>query len=114
MSRMFVTADGSWGVITEEDFMILPCDSFSPADWASIDEASDSDKMDIALLSLLNNTYDPSRSEEEFALWQDIPAVLDTLSRLITELSFSEDSIAKVVEPRLREVSLQLREGLGL
>ena len=114
MSRMFVTADGSWGVINEDDFMIMPCDSFTDADWANIDEAADSEKMSIALLSLLNNTYNPSKSDEEFALWQDIPAVLDTLSRLVTELSFSEDSIAQIVEPRLREVSLQLREALGL
>ena len=114
MSRMFVTADGSWGVITEEDFMILPCDSFVDSDWANMDEASDSEKMDVALLTLLSKTYDPNNPDVEFSLWQDIPAVLDTLSRLITELSFSEDSIAQVVEPRLREVSLQLREALGL
>jgi hypothetical protein len=111
---MFVAGNGSWGVIDEEDFMILPCDSFGDADWANIDEASDGDKMSIALLSLLNNTYNPANAEEEFALWQDVPAVLDTLSRLITELSFSEDSIAQIVEPRLREVSTKLRQGLGL
>lgn len=114
MSRMFVTADGSWGVINEDDFMILPCDSFTEADWSNLDEASGSEKIDVALLTLLSRTYTSENAEEEFALWQDIPAVLDTLSRLITELSFADTIFATVVEPQLREVSVKLRQALGL
>lgn len=114
MSRIFVTADGTWGTITDENFMVVPTDSFTDADWATLDDAPDSDKIDIALLALLNNTYDPSKAEDEFALWQDVPALLVRLSRLITELSFSEDGIAKLVEPQLRETSLQLQQALGL
>ncbi len=113
MSRLFVTGDGSWGVIQEDEFAIMPCDFFTGEDWEALDNAPDSDKIHVATITMLNKLL-KFGSTDNFAVWQDIPDLFLELSNLITELSFSEDSIAQVVEPRLRSVSLRLREGLGL
>ena len=112
MSRLFVSGDGSWGIIQEDDFAIMPCDDFTGEDWDSLDNAPDSDKIHVATITMLNKILERG-VEDGFAVWQDIPDLLLELSNLITELSFSEDGIAQVVEPRLRLVSLRLREGLG-
>jgi hypothetical protein len=112
MSRLFVTGDGSWGVIQEDEFAIMPCDFFTGEDWETLDYAADRDKIHVATITMLNKILERG-VEGGFAVWQDIPDLLLELSNLITELSFSEDSIAQVVQPRLRSVSLRLREGLG-
>ncbi len=113
MSRIFVTGDGSWGVIQEDEFAIMPCDNFTDGDWEDLDNAPDRDKIHVATITMLSKILE-NGIEDGFAVWQDIPDLLLELSNLVTELSFSEDSIAQVVEPRLRLVSLRLREGLGL
>jgi len=112
MSRLFVSGDGSWGVIQEDEFAIIPCDFFTGEDWETLDNAADSDKMHVATIIMLNKLLQFGTADS-FAMWQDIPDLFIELSNLITELSFSEDSIAQVVQPRLRSVSLRLREGLG-
>ena len=113
MSRLFVTGDGTWGVIQEDEFAIIPCDNFTGEDWEALDNAPDSDKIHVATIIMLNKLLQVGATDN-FAVWQDIPDLLLDLSNLVTELSFSEDSIAQLVEPHLRSVSLRLREGLGL
>lgn len=47
-TRLYVTADGAWGVINEDEFAIVNCSMWTADDFNELDEACDSDKLKTA------------------------------------------------------------------
>jgi hypothetical protein len=47
-SRLYVTGDGAWGVIDEDEFDILNCAMWTTEDFDELDSASDSQKLAVA------------------------------------------------------------------
>lgn len=47
-TRLYVTGDGSWGVIDENEFAIVDCSMWTGADFNELDEACDSEKLQVA------------------------------------------------------------------
>lgn len=47
-SRLYVTGDGAWGVIDEEQFALINCAMWTNEDFADLDDAADSEKMAVA------------------------------------------------------------------
>lgn len=44
-TRLYVTGDGAWGVIDEDEFAIVDCSMWSSKDFEELDSACDSDKL---------------------------------------------------------------------
>lgn len=111
MARLFVTADGSWGRIVEEEFLVVNCDNFTNLDWQSLDEAPDSEKLPVALGAYLNTLTPLS----EVTMWDDVPDLLKALSDGVTELSFAntQPQISEA-ERKLRRLHAELAIALGL
>jgi hypothetical protein len=49
MKKMYVTAEGMWGVITPNGFVVIDCEHWTRSDFELIDWASDSSKMELAM-----------------------------------------------------------------
>lgn len=47
-SRLYVTGDGSWGVIDENEFALIDCSMWSSRDFDELDGACDSEKLQVA------------------------------------------------------------------
>lgn len=111
MARLFVTTDGFWGRIVEDEFLILNCDKFTDLDWLALDEAPDSEKLPVALGAYLNSVDDPA----SLPMWDDVPDILKNLSDGVTELSFAntQPQISEA-ERKLRRLHAELAIALGL
>lgn len=109
MARLYVTGDGAWGVIEEDRFAIVACDNFSASDWQNLDEASNGDKLSVAVTTAIVNAETP------VPFWDDIPFLLDQVDDRLTELSFAESIVdIREAEARLRNLVADIRLGLGL
>jgi len=47
-SRLYVTGDGSWGVINEDEFALVNCAMWTNQDFEELDSAPDSEKLSVA------------------------------------------------------------------
>jgi hypothetical protein len=101
--RMFVSKDGAWGVIREEEFAIIRVTEFPVNFFDEIDAEPDSMKLDLAINTKL--AVDQKRGLS-LASWHEVP---ETLSRL----RFLLDSTDGPSKGQLEEIYLDLRDGLG-
>jgi len=101
--RMFVSKDGSWGVIREEEFAILRVNDFPVNFFDELDAEPDSMKLDLAI----NTKWAVDKKQGlSLAQWHEVP---ETLSRL----RFLLDSSEGPSKGQLEEIYLDLRDGLG-
>jgi hypothetical protein len=101
--RMFVTGDGSWGVIHEQEFAIIRVSDFPVSFFEAMDSEPDSLKLDLAM----NAKWAVDKEQGlSLAQWHEVP---DTLSRL----RFLLDSSDGPTKGQLEEIYLDLRDGLG-
>jgi hypothetical protein len=100
---MYVTKDGTWGVIREEEFAIIRVNDFPVSFFEAMDSEPDSMKLDLAV-----NAKWVVDKEQGLSLagWHEVP---DTLSRL----RFLIDSPQDPTRGQLEEIYLDLRDGLG-
>ena len=101
--RMFVSGDGSWGVIQESDFAIIRVSDLPVSFFDQLDSEPDSMKLDLAVKAKLASDQDRGLS---LAQWHEVP---ETLSRL----RFLLDSPEGPTRGQLEEIYLDLRDGLG-
>ena len=47
-SRLYITGDGSWGVIDEQEFAIINCEGWTAEDFNALDDEADSQKLALA------------------------------------------------------------------
>jgi hypothetical protein len=100
--RFYFTTTGSYGIIDDE-FTIVNTSDFSSEEWDTINEASDSMKMDYAMAYReLKDTNRPAERGE----WQHVS---DNLDYLLYELKRGNIDDAEVLD-----VLLLIQEGLGL
>jgi hypothetical protein len=100
---MFVSKDGSWGVIREEEFAIVRVTDFPVNFFDEIDAEPDSMKLDLAI----NTKWAVDKKQGlSLAQWHEVP---ETLSRL----RFLLDSSDGPTKGQLEEIYLDLRDGLG-
>lgn len=101
--RMYVTKDGSWGVIREEEFAIVRVSDFPVSFFDQMDNEPDSMKLDLAI----NTKWAVDQKQGlSLAQWHEVP---ETLSRL----RFLLDSPGGPSKGQLEEIYLDLRDGLG-
>ena len=101
--RMFVSKDGSWGVIREEEFAIVRVSDFPVSFFEAIDSEPDSMKLDLAI----NAKWEVDKEQGLIlASWHEVP---ETLSRL----RFLLDSTDGPTKGQLEEIYTDLRDGLG-
>jgi hypothetical protein len=101
--RMYVTKDGTWGVIREEEFAIIRVNDFPVSFFEAMDSEPDSMKLDLAV----NAKWVVDKEQGlSLAQWHEVP---DTLSRL----RFLIDSPEDPTKGQLEEIYLDLRDGLG-
>ena len=101
--RMYVTGDGSWGVIHEQEFAIIRVSNFPVSFFEAMDSEPDSLKLDLAM----NAKWAVDKEQGlSLAQWHEVP---DTLSRL----RFLLDSPDGPTKGQLEEIYLDLRDGLG-
>jgi hypothetical protein len=101
--RMYVTGDGSWGVIHEQEFAIIRVSDFPVSFFEAMDSEPDSLKLDLAM----NAKWAVDKEQGlSLAQWHEVP---DTLSRL----RFLLDSSDGPTKGQLEEIYLDLRDGLG-
>ena len=101
--RMFVTKDGAWGVIREEEFAILRVSDFPVSFFDQMDSEPDSMKLELAIGT---KWAVDQRQGLSLASWHEVP---ETLSRL----RFLLDSSDGPTKGQLEEIYLDLRDGLG-
>lgn len=101
--RMYVTGDGSWGVIREEEFAVIRVTDFPVNFFDEMDSEPDSMKLELAINTKLAVDKNQGLS---LAQWHEVP---DTLSRL----RFLLDSSEGPTKGQLEEIYLDLRDGLG-
>ena len=101
--RMYVTKDGTWGVIREEEFAIIRVNDFPVSFFEAMDSEPDSMKLDLAV-----NAKWAVDNQQGLSLagWHEVP---ETLSRL----RFLIDSPQDPTRGQLEEIYLDLRDGLG-
>ena len=101
--RMYVTGDGSWGVIHEQEFAIIRVSDFPVSFFEAMDSEPDSLKLDLAM----NAKWAVDKEQGlSLAQWHELP---DTLSRLRLLL----DSADGPTKGQLEEIYTDLRDGLG-
>lgn len=101
--RMYVTGDGSWGIIHEQEFAIIRVSNFPVSFFEAMDSEPDSLKLDLAM----NAKWAVDKEQGlSLAQWHEVP---DTLSRL----RFLLDSPDGPTKGQLEEIYLDLRDGLG-
>jgi hypothetical protein len=101
--RMYVTGDGSWGVIHEQEFAIIRVSDFPVSFFEAMDSEPDSLKLDLAM----NAKWAVDKEQGlSLAQWHEVP---ETLSRL----RFLLDSSDGPTKGQLEEIYLDLRDGLG-
>lgn len=100
--RYYFTTTGSYGIVDDE-FVIVNTSDFTREEWDTIDEASDSMKMDYAMA--YRELKDANRPAER-GEWQH---VADNLEYLIFELKRGN-----IEESEVLDVLLLIQEGLGL
>jgi hypothetical protein len=101
--RMYVTKDGSWGVIREEEFTIVRVTDFPVSFFDQMDSEPDSMKLELAIGT---KWAVDQKAGLSLAQWHEVP---DTLSRL----RFLLDSPDGPTKGQLEEIYLDLRDGLG-
>jgi len=100
---MYVTGDGSWGVIHEQEFAIIRVSDFPVSFFEAMDSEPDSLKLDLAM----NAKWAVDKEQGlSLAQWHELP---DTLSRLRLLL----DSADGPTKGQLEEIYTDLRDGLG-
>ena len=101
--RLYATADGTWGVIHEDDFAIVRVNDLPVAFFDELDSASDSEKLPLVLEA---RAIKDEQDGLSLARWHEIPA---TLSRF----RFLLDSPTPPTQGQLEELYIDLRDGLG-
>lgn len=100
--RFYFTVNGSYGIVDDE-FVIVNTSDFTTDEWRTIEEASDSMKIDYAMA--YRELKDANRPAER-GEWQH---VADNLEYLLFELKRGNVDEAEVLD-----VLLLIQEGLGL
>lgn len=100
--RFYFTTNGTYGIIDDE-FVIVNTSDFTTEEWDTINDASDSMKMDYAMA--YRELKDAKRPAER-GEWQH---VADNLEYLLFELKRGNVDDAEVLD-----VLLLIQEGLGL
>ena len=100
--RFYFTTNGTYGIVDDE-FVIVNTSDFTSEEWETINDASDSMKMDYAMAyrELKDATRPTERGE-----WQH---VADNLEYLLFELKRGN-----VGDEEVLDVLLLIQEGLGL
>lgn len=100
--RFYFTTNGTYGII-DNDFTVINTSDFTAEEWETIDDASDSMKMDYAMAyrELKDATRPAERGE-----WLHLE---DNLEYLIFELKRGN-----IEESEVLDVLILIQEGLGL
>jgi hypothetical protein len=100
--RFYFTTNGTYGIVDDE-FVIVNTSDFTTDEWDTINEASDSMKMDYAMAyrDLKDATRPAERGE-----WQHVE---DNLEYLLLEFKRGNIDDTEVLD-----VLLLIKEGLGL
>lgn len=101
--RMYVSGDGSWGIIQESEFAIVRVSDFPVSFFDQMDSEPDSMKLNLAMAT--KRVIDKNQGLS-LAQWHEVP---ETLSRL----RFLLDSPVEPTRGQLEEIYLDLRDGLG-
>jgi hypothetical protein len=101
--RLYVSDLGNWGIVNEEvfGFALVNCDDWEEEHFQQVDEASDSQKLIVAL-AMRRQIDDENQIGR--ASWDDVPDLLDRLMEIAKE----SDSV------ELHEIAVDLNEALGL
>jgi len=101
--RMYVSGDGSWGVIQESEFAIVRVSDFPVSFFDQLDSEPDSMKLQLAMAT---KQLVDQKQGLSLAQWHEVP---ETLSRL----RFLLDSPDGPTKGQLEEIYTDLRDGLG-
>jgi hypothetical protein len=100
---MYVSGDGSWGVIQESEFAIVRVSDFPVSFFDQLDSEPDSMKLQLAMAT---KQLVDQKQGLSLAQWHEVP---ETLSRL----RFLLDSPDGPTKGQLEEIYTDLRDGLG-